>query len=65
MKTRELKKYLSGEGFELLRCTGKHNIYINKHLKRKLTTSKTSSDPMYFKQIMRDVERIKGLRCAS
>jgi|MDTC01.3.fsa_nt_gb predicted RNA binding protein YcfA (HicA-like mRNA interferase family) len=62
MKTREVKKYLKQNGFEILRTRGKHNVYFNQQLNRKLTTSKTSSDPMYFKQIMRDVERILGTR---
>jgi predicted RNA binding protein YcfA (HicA-like mRNA interferase family) len=62
MKTREMKKYLKANGFEILRTSGKHNIYYNEKLNRKLTTSKTSSDPMYFKQVMRDVERILGTR---
>ena len=57
-----MKKYLKSNGFEILRTSGKHNIYYNEKLNRKLTTSKTSSDPMYFKQVMRDVERILGTR---
>ena len=62
MKTREVTKYLKQNGFEILRSSGKHNVYYNQELNRKLTTSKTSSDPYYFKQIMRDVERIHGYR---
>ena len=66
MKTRELQKYLKSNDFELLRTTGKHNIYQHKPTGRKLSTSNTSSDRMSFRQVIRDVERILGRRaCAS
>ena len=66
MKTRELQKYLKSNDFDLHRTTGKHNVYQHKPTGRKLTTSKTSSDLMSYRQVIRDVERITGRRaCAS
>jgi len=57
MKPKELKKYLKSEGFELLRETGKHRIYVHKRTKKHLSTSKTPSDGYAWRQIIRDIKR--------
>lgn len=57
MKPKELQKHLKSEGFELLRETGKHRIYVHKRTKKKLTTSKTPSDGYAWRQVMRDIKR--------
>jgi len=57
MKPKELKKYLKSEGFELLRETGKHRIYVHTRTKKHLSTSKTPSDGYAWRQIMRDIKR--------
>jgi predicted RNA binding protein YcfA (HicA-like mRNA interferase family) len=57
MKPKELKKYLKSEGFELLRETGKHRIYVHTRTRKQLSTSKTPSDGYAWRQIMRDIKR--------
>lgn len=59
MKQKELQKYLKGEGFVLLRETGKHRIYVHSETKKKLSTSKSPSDGYAWRQVIRDIKRYK------